>query len=99
MNGPSTFLFKYWKSGYTGSERKTATKLLAGIRRQCSVPHGAALTTQAHERPPREYVERLFPNVIRWTDLQKGGLFVALEEPDAIVGFFSYALGLNHCAS
>jgi pimeloyl-ACP methyl ester carboxylesterase len=46
------------------------------------VPLGVALTaTQAFERPPREYVERLFPDVRRWVELPRGGHFVALEEP------------------
>jgi pimeloyl-ACP methyl ester carboxylesterase len=57
------------------------------------VPLGVALTaTQANERPPREYVERLFPDVRAWVELGRGGHFVALEEPrlvaEAIRGFF-----------
>ncbi|KKO53640.1 epoxide hydrolase family protein [Paenibacillus sp. DMB20] len=46
------------------------------------VPHGVSLTaTQAHERPPREYVERLFPNIVSWEELNKGGHFIAAEDP------------------
>ncbi|WP_106766525.1 epoxide hydrolase family protein [Paenibacillus faecalis] len=57
------------------------------------VPHGVLLTaTQAHERPPREYVERLFPNIVSWKELHKGGHFVAAEDPqlmaDHIRSFF-----------
>lgn len=57
------------------------------------VPHGVSLTAnQAHERPPREYVERLFPNIVRWEELDKGGHFVAAEDPrlvaDRIRTFF-----------
>lgn len=60
---------------------------------RAAVPHGVALTaTQDFERPPREYVERLFPDVRRWAELPRGGHFVALEEPglvaEAIRAFF-----------
>lgn len=51
----------------------------------CLVPHGVALTaTQPHERPPREYVERLFPNILQWEELHAGGHFVALEQPERV---------------
>jgi pimeloyl-ACP methyl ester carboxylesterase len=49
------------------------------------IPHGVSLTaTQPFERPPREYVERLFPNIISWEELNTGGHFVALEQPKLI---------------
>ncbi|EPY07344.1 Epoxide hydrolase domain-containing protein [Paenibacillus alvei TS-15] len=51
----------------------------------CNVPHGVSLTkTQPHERPPREYVERLFPNILQWQELNAGGHFVALEQPGLV---------------
>ncbi|MDT8974689.1 epoxide hydrolase N-terminal domain-containing protein [Paenibacillus sp. chi10] len=60
----------------------------------CPVPHGVSLTkTQPHERPPREYVERLFPNILQWQELNAGGHFVALEQPglvaESIRSFFN----------
>lgn len=49
------------------------------------VPLGVALTaTQPSERPPREYVERLFTNIPHWVELGRGGHFVALEEPELV---------------
>ncbi len=49
------------------------------------VPLGVSLTaTQRFERPPREYVERLFPDIRRWIELPRGGHFVALEEPELL---------------
>jgi pimeloyl-ACP methyl ester carboxylesterase len=48
------------------------------------VPLGVALTTQPHERPPREFVERLYPDIRHWVDLPRGGHFVALEEPQLV---------------
>jgi pimeloyl-ACP methyl ester carboxylesterase len=45
------------------------------------IPVGVALTaTQAYERPPRSYVERICSDIRYWVDLQCGGHFVALEE-------------------
>jgi pimeloyl-ACP methyl ester carboxylesterase len=50
------------------------------------VPLGVALTkTQQFERPPREYVERLYPDIRHWVELPRGGHFVALEEPQLVV--------------
>lgn len=48
------------------------------------VPTGVALTTQQFERPPREYVARLHTDIRSWTDLGRGGHFVAREEPELV---------------
>jgi pimeloyl-ACP methyl ester carboxylesterase len=49
------------------------------------VPLGVALTaTQPTERPPREYVERLFTDIRHWIELPRGGHFIALEEPELV---------------
>lgn len=56
------------------------------------VPTGVALTTQQIERAPREYVQRLYVDIRRWVDLERGGHFILLEEPqlvaEAIRAFF-----------
>ena len=36
------------------------------------------------EWPPRSYVDRLF-NIKRWTKMNKGGHFAAIEQPDLLV--------------
>lgn len=52
-----------------------------------SVPLGVSLThTQAHEKPPIEYVRRMFPDIRSWEALGFGGHFVAAEQPEAIAG-------------
>lgn len=49
------------------------------------VPLGVALgATQPNERPPREYIERLFTNIQHWVELGRGGHFAALEEPEIV---------------
>jgi pimeloyl-ACP methyl ester carboxylesterase len=34
--------------------------------------------------PPRKWVERTYPNIQRWTMMEAGGHFAALEEPEAL---------------
>jgi pimeloyl-ACP methyl ester carboxylesterase len=48
------------------------------------VPAGIALTTQAIERAPREYLERIFTDIRYWHDLGRGGHFVMLEYPELL---------------
>ncbi|WP_309275165.1 alpha/beta hydrolase [Paenibacillus sp.] len=49
------------------------------------IPIGVSLNaTQANERPPKEYVARLFPNILSWEELNKGGHFVTSEEPQLV---------------
>ena len=44
-------------------------------------------------RPPRSLAARTYTNIVRWTDMPKGGHFAALEHPAAlatdVIGFFS----------
>lgn len=48
-----------------------------------TVPTGVALTTEAVNFAPREWAERLY-TVRRWTELPRGGHFLALEEPELL---------------
>ncbi len=47
------------------------------------VPCGVALTREPIDRAPREWAERHY-DVRRFTDLPRGGHFLALEEPDLL---------------
>lgn len=55
-----------------------------GLDDRVRVPTGVALTTQAFERPPRAFVERLHTDIRHWIELPRGGHFVALEEPELV---------------
>ena len=35
-------------------------------------------------RPPRSWVERQY-NLVRWTEMPRGGHFAAMEEPELLV--------------
>ena len=45
------------------------------------VPTGVALTTEAVERAPREWVQRRYADIRRWTEFPSGGHFLAAENP------------------
>jgi len=45
------------------------------------VPTGIALTMEAVERAPREWVERRYADIRRWTEFPSGGHFLAAENP------------------
>jgi pimeloyl-ACP methyl ester carboxylesterase len=48
------------------------------------VPVGVA-RPPAEMHPPREFAERTYTNIQRWTELPRGGHFVAMEEPELLV--------------
>lgn len=45
------------------------------------VPLAVALFPRELPMPPRSWVERVFPDVRRWTSMPRGGHFAALEQP------------------
>ena len=49
------------------------------------VPTGIAVfPAEMSEWPPRSYVERLF-NIKSWTNMDKGGHFAAMEQPELLI--------------
>jgi pimeloyl-ACP methyl ester carboxylesterase len=56
------------------------------------IPEGATIETPTGYvefpkeilRPPRSVAERVYANIQRWTVMQKGGHFAALEQPEAL---------------
>ena len=48
------------------------------------VPTGVALTTEVVQRVPREWAERRYTDLRRWTEFSKGGHFIAAEEPELL---------------
>ena len=45
------------------------------------VPTGVALTTEAAEHTPREWAERRYADIRRWTEFPRGRHFPAMEAP------------------
>lgn len=86
----------YWLSGSIGSSiqyyyahRMAPPAAMRPVR--IEVPTGVLLCAKETWRPPRSAVERKFP-VVRWTEVDRGGHFAALEVPEVVVeelrGFF-----------
>jgi pimeloyl-ACP methyl ester carboxylesterase len=79
----------YWVTESAGSsvrsyyERARDPRQVAPGER-IRTPTGVALTTEAVQRAPREWVERRYTDVRHWTEFPRGGHFVALEEPDLL---------------
>ena len=49
-----------------------------------TVPTGVGLTTEAVEHAPREWAERRYTDLRRWTEFPRGGHFLAAEDPDLL---------------
>lgn len=52
-----------------------------GSQDQVRVPTGVALTTEASEHVPREWAERRYADIRRWSEFPRGGHFMAAEQP------------------
>lgn len=49
-----------------------------------NVPTGVALTMEAAQRAPREWVQRRYADIRRWTEFPSGGHFLAAENPEML---------------
>jgi pimeloyl-ACP methyl ester carboxylesterase len=83
------FLMIYWVTGTIGS----SMRLYAAEARDrwrlapdeaIRVPAAAADFPYEIVRPPREWAERLLPDLRRWTEMPRGGHFAAHEEPELL---------------
>jgi pimeloyl-ACP methyl ester carboxylesterase len=92
------FLTMYWATGTIASsmrlylgERRDRWRLDPGER--IEVPAAAADFPAELVRAPREWAERIFSDLRRWTEMPRGGHFAAFEEPellaDDVVEFLS----------
>ncbi|HUG14756.1 MAG TPA: epoxide hydrolase [Thermomicrobiales bacterium] len=79
----------YWATGTINSANRlyferARSAVPLGPDERIAVPYGVTRSTQAIERVPREHVERVFTNLRHWADFERGGHFVALEEPELV---------------
>jgi microsomal epoxide hydrolase len=49
-----------------------------------SVPTGYCEFPSEIVRPPRSVAERTFTNIRRWSRMERGGHFAAMEQPEAL---------------
>jgi pimeloyl-ACP methyl ester carboxylesterase len=79
----------YWVSGAIGS---SFWPYYARMHGPWPIPEGAAVSVPTGYvefpreilRPPRSVAQRVYTDIRRWTVMQKGGHFAALEQPEAL---------------
>jgi pimeloyl-ACP methyl ester carboxylesterase len=49
------------------------------------VPTGYVEFPREILRPPRSMAQKVYPDIRRWSTMQRGGHFAALEQPEALV--------------
>jgi len=81
-----TNIMMYWATGAIGSSFWPYYARLHGPwivppGERISVPCGYAEFPKEFLRPPRSLAERMYGNITRWTRMQRGGHFPALEQP------------------
>ena len=65
--------------------REEGGRILSPKRKRVEVPTAAALyPAELLSWPPRSYVERMY-NIVRWTQMPRGGHFAALEQPELFI--------------
>jgi pimeloyl-ACP methyl ester carboxylesterase len=72
----------YYDLAHAGAMRWAAEKIKEWVG-SSDVPAGFAIFPKDLSTPPREWAERFY-NVKRWTFMQQGGHFAAMEEPDLL---------------
>ncbi len=79
----------YWVTETANSSMRSYFERAHDARRldpndRISVPTGVALTTESVERAPREWAQRRYTDLRRWTEFPGGGHFLAAEKPELL---------------
>jgi pimeloyl-ACP methyl ester carboxylesterase len=79
----------YWFTGAIGSSfwpyyARLHGSVILPPGEVITVPTGYAQFPREILKPPRSAAERVFKNIRRWSVMEKGGHFAALEQPDAL---------------
>ena len=65
--------------------REEGGRLFPKDFKKIKIPTGVAIfPKEMSEWPPRSYVDRIF-NIKQWTEMQRGGHFAAMEQPELLV--------------
>ncbi|MBV9775454.1 MAG: epoxide hydrolase, partial [Acetobacteraceae bacterium] len=81
----------YWFTGCVGASFWPYYARLHGpwpipAGRTVDVPMGYAAFPREIRRPPRSVAEASYTDIRRWTKMEKGGHFAAMEQPAALAG-------------
>jgi pimeloyl-ACP methyl ester carboxylesterase len=83
----------YWLTGTAGSSAQIYYESAPFLSTAAATPNlpplpvslGVAVFPRDIIRPIRRLAERSFPNIVHWTEFDRGGHFAAMEEPDLFV--------------
>ena len=70
----------YWES-----IRQVSEIITRSVSDTISVPTGCSIFPKELQRPSRRWAERRFTDIRHWNELDKGGHFAALEQPELFV--------------
>ncbi|MFE2758004.1 epoxide hydrolase family protein [Actinosynnema sp. NPDC059335] len=89
-----TNVMLYWLTGTAGSSAQLYCEMADTLptsptpppeQPPLPVPLGVAVFPRDSALPVRSFADRAFPNIVRWSELDRGGHFAAMEEPDLFV--------------
>lgn len=89
-----TNVMLYWLTGTAGSSAQLYYEMADTLptaptpppeQPPLPVPLGVAVFPRDSALPVRKFADRAFPNIVRWSELDRGGHFAAMEEPDLFV--------------
>ncbi|TWP45004.1 epoxide hydrolase [Lentzea tibetensis] len=77
----------YWFTGTAGSSAQIYREQDSswGQRTLTTVPTGVAVFPADLGHPVRKIADKMIPTIVHWTELERGGHFAAMEEPDLLV--------------
>ena len=86
-------LMLYWLPGtgassarlYWESIRQVSEIISESVGETVDVPAGCSIFPKENQRPSRRWAERRFTDIRHWNELDKGGHFAALEQPELFV--------------
>lgn len=85
----------YWLPNTGASSARLYWESFRGVRPdRVDCPAGYTVFPKEIFRPPRRWVEALYPNLRFWHEVDRGGHFAAMEQPDLLVSELRDFFGL-----
>lgn len=76
----------YWLTNSGASSARLYLESMGSFRpMRVELPVGMSIFPKEIIKTPRKWADKVFPNIIHWNELPKGGHFAAFEQPDLFV--------------
>jgi pimeloyl-ACP methyl ester carboxylesterase len=75
----------YWVTASAASSARLYWESFRSSRQPVAVPTGVASFPRQIWRTPRSWARQTYPQLLRWTDMPRGGHFAAMEAPELLV--------------